>query len=203
MNAVEAGFVAGGKREGAGFIGEPAEGSRDLMAGVSGFGAEIGWKVLAVHFTIEERDFDHAEAQDTPAGGGHLVHQMAFDRRAGLIGSKAYSTRISWNSLSSSHSRTMVLRAVNPCWRELRDDFSRVSGDFGPRDLAPLARAVSDLNSDVIFVSWSECRVWSMGERMKMAVYCWKYRDWCVVTGYGTMERFIAPMVLRRRLIVL
>jgi hypothetical protein len=35
----------------------------------------------------------------------------------------------------------------------LRDDFSRVSGVLGPRELAPLALEVADFNSDVIF--WS------------------------------------------------
>jgi hypothetical protein len=62
VNAVEAGFVAGGEREGAGVVGEPAEGSRKLIAGVGGFGLGVVWKVLAVHFTIEERGFDDTHA---------------------------------------------------------------------------------------------------------------------------------------------
>jgi hypothetical protein len=86
MDTVEAGFVAGDEREGAGFVGEAAEGSRYLIAGVRGFGLGVGWKVLAVHFTIEERGFDRAQTLDAPAGGDHLVHQTLFDRGAGLIG---------------------------------------------------------------------------------------------------------------------
>ena len=39
-----------------------------------------------------------------------------------------------------------MLRAVKPWRRELREDFSFVSADLGPRDLAPLARAVSDFS---------------------------------------------------------
>src|SRR5258708_37697176 len=42
----------------------------------------------------------------------------------------------------------MVWRDVKPWRRELREDFSFVSADLGPRDLAPLARAVSDLRCD-------------------------------------------------------
>src|SRR5437667_4161287 len=42
----------------------------------------------------------------------------------------------------------MVWRDVKPWRRELREDFSFVSADLGPRDLAPLARAVSDLSCD-------------------------------------------------------
>ena len=41
-----------------------------------------------------------------------------------------------------------MLRAVKPWRKELREDFSFVSADLGPRDLAPLARAVSDLSCD-------------------------------------------------------
>jgi predicted methyltransferase len=44
----------------------------------------------------------------------------------------------------------IVLREVNPWRRELRDDFSRVAAVLGPRDLAPLARAVSDFSFEVI-----------------------------------------------------
>ena len=39
-------------------------------------------------------------------------------------------------------------RDVKPWRRELREDFSFVSADLGPRDLAPLARAVSDRSWD-------------------------------------------------------
>src|SRR6266581_8893460 len=60
----------------------------------------------------------------------------------------ANSSSNSWNSSSSSHSRSMVWREVKPWRRELREDFSFVSADLGPRDLAPLARAVSDLSCD-------------------------------------------------------
>src|SRR6266699_6550587 len=42
----------------------------------------------------------------------------------------------------------MVWREVKPWRRELREDISFVSADLGPRDLAPLARAVSDLSCD-------------------------------------------------------
>ena len=45
-----------------------------------------------------------------------------------------------------------MLREVNPWRREFRDDFSRVAGALGPRDLAPLARAVSDFSLDGIRV---------------------------------------------------
>src|SRR5437879_12939077 len=44
----------------------------------------------------------------------------------------------------------MVWREVKPWRRELREDFSFVSADLGPRDLAPLARAVSDFSCDGI-----------------------------------------------------
>src|SRR5437667_8420438 len=60
----------------------------------------------------------------------------------------ANSSSNSWNSSSFSHSRRMVWRDVKPWRRELREDFSFVSADLGPRDLAPLARAVSDLSCD-------------------------------------------------------
>ena len=43
-----------------------------------------------------------------------------------------------------------MLREVNPWRREFCEDFSRVAGVLGPRDLAPLARAVSDFSFDVI-----------------------------------------------------
>src|SRR5438132_5092896 len=56
------------------------------------------------------------------------------------------------NSSELSQSSTSVLTAVRPCLTELRADFWRVSGVFGPRDLAPLIRAVSDLNSDGILL---------------------------------------------------
>src|SRR6266568_3484074 len=62
----------------------------------------------------------------------------------------ANSSSIFWNSSPLSHSRRMVWREVKPWRRELREDFSFVSADLGPRDLAPLARAVSDLSCDGI-----------------------------------------------------
>src|SRR5437773_9591146 len=57
----------------------------------------------------------------------------------------------SWNSSSFSHSRRMLWRDVKPWRRELREDFSFVSAVLGPRDLAPLARAVSDFSCDGIY----------------------------------------------------
>src|SRR6266481_9014015 len=60
----------------------------------------------------------------------------------------AKSSSIFWYSSALSHSRRIMLRAVKPWRRELREDFSFVSADLGPRDLAPLARAVSDLSWD-------------------------------------------------------
>src|SRR5712691_7839739 len=62
----------------------------------------------------------------------------------------AKSSSIFWNSSALSHSSRIMLRAVNPWRRELREDFSFVSADLGPRDLAPLDRAVSDLSCDGI-----------------------------------------------------
>ena len=75
VDAVEAGFVAGGERKGAGFVGEAAEGEREPMAGVAGGGLRFGFGQLAAHFTIEERGFDGTEALHAPAAGDHLVHQ--------------------------------------------------------------------------------------------------------------------------------
>ena len=87
VDAVEAGFVAGDERESAGFVGQTAEGCCDLIAGVGGFRLGFVWKQLAVHFTIEKRGFDHAQAKYAPAGGDHLLYQTLFDRGAGLISS--------------------------------------------------------------------------------------------------------------------
>ena len=84
-----------------------------------------------------------------------------------------------------------MLRAVKPCCRELREDFSFVSADLGPRDLAPLARAVSDrsllgmaLFSIPVYRAfgvWQEggfCRLLKLGE-----IYFWIRRDWVFICG--------------------
>jgi hypothetical protein len=52
------------------------------------------------------------------------------------------SSKLTW----LSQERRIVLQAVRPWRRELREEISRVAADFGPWDLAPLARAVSDFN---------------------------------------------------------
>src|SRR5260221_1244666 len=70
----------------------------------------------------------------------------------GLVGwyTDVYSSTTCWNKAGSSHASSMLWRVVRPCLRELREDFSRVSAVFGPLDLAPLARAVSDFNFEGI-----------------------------------------------------
>src|SRR6478672_10057017 len=64
----------------------------------------------------------------------------------------AYSSCISINSSGFSQSRRTVWREWKPCLREFFEDFSRVSAVFGPRDFAPLARAVSERNCDGIYL---------------------------------------------------
>ncbi len=111
--------------------------------------------MLPIHFTIEEGGFDHAQALHTPAGGDHLVDQTAFNGRTGMVSGGIIDEHFLADSvLIFAFEDEMVLREVNPCLRELRDDFSRVSGDLGPWDFAPLARDVADFNSDVILLSY-------------------------------------------------
>src|SRR5579872_5280140 len=60
---------------------------------------------------------------------------------------------ISSNWRCDSQARTMTDCEVKPCWTAFCDDFSFPSGVFGPWDLAPFRRAVSDLNLDGISIS--------------------------------------------------
>src|SRR5437016_3533168 len=57
-----------------------------------------------------------------------------------------YSASMRSKSSRLSQARRMVLQAVRPWRRELREEISRVAADLGPLDLAPLARAVSDFS---------------------------------------------------------
>jgi len=91
--------------------------------------------------------FDGADAENAPAGGDHLVDQVGFYGCGGLVGGDVFGANVLVEVRIASR---MVLREVNPWRRELREDFSRVAGDLGPRDLAPLAGAVSDFSFDVI-----------------------------------------------------
>src|SRR5438034_8235335 len=63
----------------------------------------------------------------------------------------------------------MVWREVKPWRRELREDFSFVSADLGPRDLAPLARAVSDLSCDGMWRSWIQ---FTPGDTRLFGIFC-------------------------------
>src|SRR5882672_4118636 len=74
---------------------------------------------------------------------------------AGVAGWKvaAYSSRIFWNRLGSSHWSKTVLWAVKPWLVALSEDFARVAADFGPLDFAPLARAVSDFSLEGIVLA--------------------------------------------------
>src|SRR6266478_3767378 len=79
---------------------------------------------------------------------------------AGVAGAWILSNllRTSSNWKGSSQSRRILpLPAVRPCLIALRDDFSLPSAVVGPRDFAPLARAVSDFKFDTIFFSWLDC----------------------------------------------
>src|SRR6266446_6029124 len=63
------------------------------------------------------------------------------------------SASMAWNSSGLSHFKISVWLAVRPCLIALRDEASFPSAVFGPCDLAPLARAVSDFNSEGILLS--------------------------------------------------
>src|SRR5258708_32611319 len=54
VDAMEARFVAGGERNGAGLVHQAAEGERQLIAGILG-GFDI--RQLAIHLAIDERGF--------------------------------------------------------------------------------------------------------------------------------------------------
>src|SRR5260370_40763975 len=68
------------------------------------------------------------------------------------------------NSSGSSVSRIIILTEVRPCFKALRDDLARPSGDTGPRDLAPLILEISDLRFDDMFTLLA--RVYSRGPRL-------------------------------------
>src|SRR6266566_3800883 len=58
----------------------------------------------------------------------------------------------------------MLWREVIPCFRELREDISRVSAVLGPFDLAPLARAVSDFSCEGIIISLNPRLIPALGD---------------------------------------
>src|SRR6266403_4837212 len=89
---------------------------------------------------------------------------------AGVAGSwmpnNLLRTSSNWPESSQSR-RILPLPAVRPCLIALRDDFSLPSGVVGPRDFAPLARAVSDFRFDTICFSWPEYTLRVLGFEAK------------------------------------
>src|SRR5207249_1789868 len=82
-------------------------------------------------FGVEKAAFDGLEAAHTPAGGDHLVDQGFFGGGGGLV----------------DFHLVVVYRP------EVVIGFAFEDAVFGPRDLAPLARAVSDFSCVTIRAS--------------------------------------------------
>ena len=86
-------------------------------------------------------------------GGHHFVDQVLFGRRGRLVsGGEVILQFLEFIFVFVFEEDGVA--GSKPWRRELREDFSFVSADLGPRDLAPLARAVSDFSCDGM---WRSC----------------------------------------------
>src|SRR6266540_1598643 len=81
--AGEAGFAAGGKSHRAGVVGHRGVGIREPDDVITAAFPLI--LLPAAHLGVEDVRFDGLEAEDTPAGGDHLVDQILFRWGGGLV----------------------------------------------------------------------------------------------------------------------
>src|SRR5437867_363686 len=133
----------------------------------------VGFGLSAGHFHVDERDLAGTDAAGAPACNHHLLDDIVFggtDRQVGATNSASSLL----NSSSLSQARMMALTAVKPCLTPFSADFARVSGVLGPLDFAPLIRAVSDFNFEVIGVE-EEVRSQESGVRIDTGAS----RDFC------------------------
>ena len=107
-----------------------------------------------------------------------------------------YSVRIFWNRLGSSHWSKTVLWAVKPWLVALSEDFARVAADFGPLDLAPLARAVSDFSCEGIIISLNPRLIPALGDSGS-ARWDGVVGIGCYLLYLGVTEKFFGSRSLR------
>jgi hypothetical protein len=65
-DAMKAGFITGPKGFGAGLVGEPLEGNRHVNADIELGQLLLDFLQLAVHFIVDESDFDGLQTADAP-----------------------------------------------------------------------------------------------------------------------------------------
>lgn len=84
VDAVETGLVARDEGEGAGVVGQVAEGDRQMDAGIEA----IDFGSFGEHFRVKKRGFDGPEAAETPTGGDHFLDQILFGGRGRVVDSE-------------------------------------------------------------------------------------------------------------------
>src|SRR5882762_7576949 len=85
VHTVEAGFVARGESHRTGLVGLRGVGFRELDTAIALREFLSDCRLLANHLAIEEGAFDGPESTHTPAGGDHLVDQIFFGCRRGIV----------------------------------------------------------------------------------------------------------------------
>src|SRR5207302_1193458 len=76
VNAAQPGFVTQDQSEGAGLVGQRAEGGGEQYAAIDGVESRLQLGFLSDHFQIDEGGFDGGGAAQAPGGGEHLVDQV-------------------------------------------------------------------------------------------------------------------------------
>jgi hypothetical protein len=86
VDAVEAGFVAGGEVERAQLVGKALEGECQLDGAVAVRELPLDLGPAAGGFGVEQGGLDDHEAAHAPTGGDHLVDHIGLDGRHGMVG---------------------------------------------------------------------------------------------------------------------
>src|SRR5204863_1243968 len=76
VNAAQPGFVAQDQSEGAGLVGQRAEGGGEQYAAIDGVESRLKLGFLSDHFEIDEGGFDGGGAAKAPGGGEHLGDEV-------------------------------------------------------------------------------------------------------------------------------